>query len=788
MRVMPTQASQKSKHFKIARNMMWTGIAPVECLRCEMFRFYSKRVTLSMLRFSLLALVTFVNSANAYASDDQGIVDLGEDAVYAYNEMGNGIVAWTPGNPIRVIRTLTGEDFSKLKVPPSVNLAWLGVGEDWSVVALTDTGAVYRWDKANGFAPRELELTEKLRQPAGMLAGGMFATVDDETALILQGDEVAAQIESEGRGDLLGVFENTLQEELCGVFEKGARWYDVENETTKEVEFAGEAFTAFRSPEGEYVAVVGSTRIELIDLSTKEAEYVEKDGSGQVMFCGAEDEYLVFASNENRIDVWDLSAGLKNYRYDRSIDDRVAGAVVAIQGTDILVYCGETRSGRDPCLIEYDLSSKQQTEHEAERILQDENWDIHLMAGAASKNKMVLQSGRGLVTVWNISTLLNVVGQKANARNNLTETFAVERTVSPQDRVRHIDMLRSGSGAIIVHESASPLYLCLAASYSPVEEKRIRFVRDGGSVETVRKVDVAPNGKTAVAVLGSGVSVLDTKSGKERGFIKGSFMNAAVSVDGRRVFLARSNGGEIVDLETGRMSGLLPWNPKPFSTRGRLISGLKLNDGRMGVIDVSIGEIVSLIECSYVQAGGKTDVSPDRARFAVGNRLQNGSGYGIEFFDLKSGEGIGSIPVEGRTICGIAVLSGENEVAVCNESGVKVYDYRRRRVVREFPVHVEQVSDEETPVAATAIASLSWRDESNSGWSTNDSRFIDMKPGLDDRALIVASDNVGVWNLASGQPIWRLPYRTSEYSLGATSGNVTVVANNDGELSLIRSP
>jgi len=334
-------------------------------------------------------------------------------------------------------------------------------------------------------------------------------------------------------------------------------------------------------------------------------------------------------------------------------------------------------AGDQDILRFWDTTSGKEIRHFDAKIGQ-----IRVMKTSPDGKHLAVAAGGGM-GVWEVSSgkrLSFFVGQKGH-----TDTVAF----SPDGRI----LVSGGYGNAIYFWDVSAGKL-VKTLYPPGShsERMINGKPVGGSVaNTVEEVHYSPDGRTLVSLSRHSerqcfywLQTWDLSTDKERGQARKltDLQGDIIAPDGRRVFIERKTGLNVVDLESGKerpfpVSGLTVVAFSPDGTR--LLA--QHQDGRVSLVDSHSGkELLPLLPfANWVRGAGFTH---------DGKMLVFSQGHAIRLWDTVTGKEIcpfGPVP---NSIGALAFLAdGKTLISADSEGWIHLWEAGTGKEIRRFKGH-----------------------------------------------------------------------------------------------------
>ena len=666
-------------------------------------------------------------------SEELTAFELGTRSVVCESDNKSLVAVWASNAPAKIDVYLYGKTntYGSLEVPLQENETIVGIrfgskpGD--GIYALSSNGKWMRWLIASG-QPAEVKQFEDasgLKSMSRFSADGNWgvcATLDGWSAWDIGSGKLIAK--SDGKdGQTLELAILQTGNAFLSVGTTGATWFDVQQKKIasriSDIEIdAGKSKT---SPGRKFIAGAGKEKVHIFEVDAMLADFADfKPSNDQADFDFANDRYLLvstFEQYKKPIDVWNLKTGLKDFRFANPIPDRTKGPIAAFPKSDQVLFIGKRDDfpshagflvkpidGKSTYSFGDSLVASSASDKQSYPFLKISPSEEYLLVANGERELQVWKLGNYSVRSFKDQSQRKIAEQPSGSMLGLFDlpSTAIKAEFFGDESMVRLTLV-DGNEFLINMRTGFDRFDSISIQERETDGTFMDYARS-----RIQELDFSPDGKLLLYQTNRVFSVVDPSTGKEvysnpKEVIKGWFDSTS-----QRVMLATSSEWQKVDL---RSKGVSTANRIPkanIKANSKLATRIFI-DRKLAVIDPDqFAEIARL----DVEAGqcGPAELSPDGKWLAVTMR-ENGSGEILEIFDMSTMESYSKIKVEKDGIYDIAFIGDASQVAVTGGNQVRIYDYKRSRMVKAFPekekVERPKLSDSTgTVVMRRAMASV----------------------------------------------------------------------------------
>ncbi|MEZ6082095.1 MAG: WD40 repeat domain-containing protein [Pirellulaceae bacterium] len=708
--------------------------------------------------------------------NSQELVNLGKDPVWVTTQSG-AVATWSPDSPTTI--ELRDEHSllvtQSLDVPPKTLLHAMAVLSSGDLVAITSRNSLLRWKMGSRQAVEQALATDDLSAPCGFLTEGRIAygnTAKGCEFWDTSDGQTIAEVGCPMGDNLKSVHAMTDSSKMLIVFEYHFGWVDLAAPKQPAfIELKGPIQAVLASPSNRFIAALSDDRIELADMVQETHEYVDRKVSNDVAFCGKDDEYLLVGrgrSSDFGVDVWSIGGGLPSLSFARSLETRIGGAISSVPGSSDLIYV--TKSSRGKCLTRDSLISGDG--YSFGPII--DHWSDHQeklvthMAVSASGNSLVCVTGDAVVSVWDMHSPVHYhMSSRHSAKSRTSDTSqmpTITRQVNLSGTVVDVDVSANEHWVAIRMLSGEVFALELGAGLRTATVRCIDLNRysdgDFTSGTSIEDLDISPTKRVLAICTDRGMSLVRPQTGEELWYASDKYRAPRFSRDGTKMLFCSSQYTYNLNLLNGKTVQLSSWGSAELGSWDERLGVDLFLDHKIAVIDPSMGAVLAYLKPDYVNSRGQTDISSDHRFVATLAAKREGSGYGLQVFEARSGRSVGAIPIDLDGFRSVRFIGDNSLIAVGDGRQVKIYDYRKNRVVQKLRDRPRQKSDSQGSYSATGVVAGGWANEVSSGVSDNIASFNQMDYNLaTHRIALAGQESVGLWDAESGDCIWNMPFQ-----------------------------
>jgi WD40 repeat protein len=172
----------------------------------------------------------------------------------------------------------------------------------------------------------------------------------------------------------------------------------------------------------------------------------------------------------------------------------------------------------------------------------------------------------------------------------------------------------------------------------------------------------------------------------------------------------------------------------------------------------------------------------------IGGKMTEGK-LGIEVLDLLNQSTVSAIPISDDGIYGVAFIGDGSRLAVCGHTRVRLYDYKKKRMVFEFPEPEDKPKKKDDEfVPLVGLPSKIFVENSGSFASIGPRVILNM--AYHDATSVMAIANfsaVSFWDVNTGKLKWTTAiegFRIAALSFSG-DGSKLAVAHDEGRLTIL---
>lgn len=614
------------------------------------------------------------------------------------------LAVWASNDPkkIDIYRTRDRKFYGSLELPGKEGEAIVGIrfptkqGE--GIFALSNTGTWMRWLVASDqpVEVRQMAGAKGLRSLSRFSADNSWvvcATFNGWAVWDLNsGEKIAESDEADGPTQELAILKSGNA--FLSVGTKGATWFDIkQNKIAKRVSgIEIDAGSCKTSPGKKFIAGLTKGKVHIFEVDALLADFADfKPETEKPEFSFAKDNYLLVANFEqyrNPIDAWNLTGGLKDFRFANPITDRTNGSFTGFPESDRVVFVGENDNGypKTEGIMVKPIDNKKPYAFGRGSIQSRQSSDVKysFLSVSSKEDYLIVGHGDREVQVWSLDEYVDHF-----TNDNWARTFKVRPSgtmLGLFELPRSIESARWYGGdefVVLKLVDGNEFLVSLRKGFDRFESKLVRSRNGddfGGSAE-FQDIEYSPDGKLICCRDSHELFVLDAISGDEvfariKSNIGGWFNQAS-----NRLLTADSEGWYVVDLNSKATSTVRNLPQGKYRSSSQLASKIFI-EKRLAVIDPDQPAVIRTFDREPGDCG-PIEISADGRRVAVAGR--NSDGTTLEVFDVESGESYSKINIEKDGAYDLAFVGDGSQVAVCGGNKIRIYDFKRRRLLKEFP-------------------------------------------------------------------------------------------------------
>ena len=280
-----------------------------------------------------------------------------------------------------------------------------------------------------------------------------------------------------------------------------------------------------------------------------------------------------------------------------------------------------------------------------------------------------------------------------------------------------------------------------------IDLKQLHFSRSGGQLVAVTSAKKSP------------VAFYSTRTGELRHSNGFKATRVEFTSNDDRLFMIGRNGAAFCDSLSGYVEKSkdyrlgASWRPGERAVSGYITENRKKSKVLFGPRS---GLAISKIEPTVVSTSGLNASSQDGALQAFVGSCLHRRGYGLEVFDVVSGQTIAGFPLEIDSYVGIEFTPDSRYVLIGTSGGVVKVDYRKRESNLLLSMRRERMF--RLPRGGSVAAAAILGTATQLGYSGNETRIVDRIRSMDVSAngwLFTGHDSgtVAVWDQATGERI-----------------------------------
>lgn len=639
--------------------------------------------------------------------------EIGVRSVVVQDDAKRLLAVWASNAPanIDIYQSGSTKRYGQLELPPNGSERIVGIrfgtkpGD--GIAAISRTGLWMRWLVAGGLPSetKQLDAAKGLKSLTRFSPDGTWAvcaTFDGWSAWNLAtGEKIADSDSSDGETQEIVILRKGNA--FLSVGTKGATWFDVPQRTAlKRVEdIKIRTGTSKISINKKYVAGNGDDKVHIFEVDAMLADFADfKLETVQKEFSFGREDYLLVSNYEpykSPIDAWNLKGGLKDFRFANPITDRTNGSFAGFPNSNNIVFIGQSEKSypKHEGILVKQIDDKNTYAFGGGSIHSDRSSDLKYPFIGISSNEeyLVVNYGDREVQIWNLVDYSRYFQSKEGKRRDFSSgpggvmlgLFELPRSVESAswfcgDEYVVLKLVDGNEFLVSLMKGFDRFDSTLVSLRSPDSM--------GGS-NRIDDIEFSPNGKLISVKCSHDMSVLEAESGREV-FSKGDWVASPVggwfNRSSNKLLVADRNGWHTIDLSSKAATTTRNLNQGRYIVGSQLATKIFIDD-KLSVIDPDQPARIRTFDLKPGDCG-PIEMSPDCRRVAVAGR--NSDGTTLEIFDVESGESFSKINIEKDGAYDVAFVGDGSLVAVCGGSKIRIYDYKRRRLVKEFPKETKE--------------------------------------------------------------------------------------------------
>lgn len=569
-----------------------------------------------------------------------------------------------------------------------------------------ESGQVTVWNAGDGSEVASLSIEGKVRFLALSRDGALLACRGESPAidiLSVSNAEKLASITPDSDLSVLQLAQFNPDGSFWAVFGTGV-YYWAQGEEPRKVSEASSLRDATVSPNADVVAARTGNEI-LLWTSEGKQDYIDAEGKVRFQFSRDGKRLLVIRSDQKSqtADVWSWADGWGNFGIDTGIEGIRSDLFVLSESGGLCAYAEADLS--EPRVIVRPIAGGELT------VLADgyrtaERTDPVLQLAFAPGNDRVLVQRDWLVYergkerssgvfwyLWDLTaqTTTVVLPSRRNQEAKLvkrTTPQVIARCAYPEkfDSIEYV-----GGGSTILASVGSQLQLVDAES--TLQERpahRWKFERSGDVFgATITEFDLSPDHKWLAIDTNRGqLALFDIPSGTLKYIMPiADLYNLGFSANNRKLTLLASHGWNQVDmlsLRTAEVASNTKRTDQPLDDRYLYPVRFNNEPDTQCLISANDGSIAREVTPTKVKRSGQYALASDNSRFAIISRRREGSGLGVEVFDLEGG-GSRYVAVDFDSYLDLEFAPSNDRLVVATGDGLITVNWRRNRVERLYP-------------------------------------------------------------------------------------------------------